>query len=76
MGQGSSPCFDAFLAVTFCSRGQISGGLRYKEQAPLISDPNLFLSHADLVYVLWLLRSADASVVGGQESGARAVLCV
>lgn len=34
---------------------QISGVCHYKEQMPLISDPNLFLSHTDLVSVLALL---------------------
>lgn len=39
----------------FGSQMQISGVCHYKEQMPLISNPNLFLSHTVLVGVLALL---------------------
>lgn len=56
----------------FCSRGQISAVCHYKEQMPLISDPNLFLSHTDLLYVLLLLHSLQMHLwweVRNQELG-------
>lgn len=48
----------------FGSQIQISGVCHYKEQMPLISDPNLFLSHTDLVSVpaLLLLHAAQMHV--------------
>lgn len=48
----------------FGSRMQISGVCHYKEQMPLISDPNLFLSHTALVSVpaLLLLHAAQTRV--------------
>lgn len=48
----------------FGSRREISGVCHYKEQMPLISDPNLFLSHTDLVSVpaLLLLHAAQMHV--------------
>jgi len=41
----------------FGSQIQISGVCHYKEQMPLISDPNLFLAHTALVSVLALSLS-------------------
>lgn len=75
-----------WLAMIFCiycfgfgSQIQISGVCHYKEQMPLISDPNVFLSHTDLVSVpaLLLLYATQMDLKWEvKESGVQTVLCV